>query len=162
MKTLIAVMALVLVSFGAQARINEDSSWSQIRRSTSFYVDAPKVTFLGGKVFIPVFSLCHTEVDGVEKIQGGKYNQCVKWARSGDDHVCVSERTITLMKDRTYEATYCARYANRGGDHECVEYRTYTKTEALDYDIDVYASFRHGDHAPFPSFTKSFEIPSCK
>ncbi len=162
MKKFIAIMALALVSFASQARVDENSSWSKIRRSPGLYVNAPKITFQGGSVFVPVFGICHTEENGVEILEGGKFKQCTKWARRGDDHVCVAEKTITLKKERTYEAKYCARYRNQGGDHECVEYRTYTKTEALDYEIEVFTSRRGGDHSNFPAFTKSFSIPSCK
>lgn len=162
MKKFIALAALALVSFTSHARVSEDSSWSQIRRAAGYHVESPKITFHGGSVYVPVFGVCHFEENGVEMLSGGTFKECTKWRRQGDDHVCVAERTVALKKERTYLAKYCARWSNRRDDHDCVEYRTYTKTEALDYDIEVFRSRRGGDHSPFPAFTKSFTIPSCQ
>ncbi len=161
MKKFIALAALTLIAFSAQARVDEGSSWSEIRRAAGYHVDSPKITFRGGSVFVPVFGVCHFEKNGEEMLSGGTFKECTKWRRQGDDQVCVAERTVALTKARTYESKYCARWRNQGDSHDCVEYRSYTRTEALHYDIDVFRSRRAGDHSPFPAFTKSFTIPSC-
>lgn len=160
MKTLFALVALALAFSANAARIDANSDWSTIMRTSSLDADFPQVRFEGGSVFSSIYGKCqYVNDDGVNMIRGGKYQRCLRWEHRGDNDRCVDSEMIILETPVTYSAKECTRWTGREQD-TCVSYRTVSRSYKLSMNVNVYRR-GHDDNRGSRAFTKAYTVPAC-
>jgi hypothetical protein len=160
MKNLLVMVALTfgLVS-GAEAhnRVDENSTWDEIARSSRVYYEMPQFALSHG-FFVRARGVC---VDGEVLRTIKKKRKCVDYRGRNDR--CV--KWIDVYPSKPMEGTrrVCTRW--QGGDNErCTRYEDFPYSIETSYDIEVSRLRRMGDGDEGPGrylFTKNFTIPSC-
>ncbi|GAB4014833.1 MAG: hypothetical protein Fur0010_13310 [Bdellovibrio sp.] len=163
MKTIFALVAIALTFSAHAARINQNSSWSEIIRAHGYHADFPQVRFEGGSLFKSIYGVCHfTNDNGVAMLQGGQYERCVKWRHTREDSICEEYKTVMLETPVEYKTQTCEVWGG-GENGECRRYRTGTAKYPLSMNVTVYrTSGRDDDNWTSVAFKKNYTVPACE
>ena len=156
MKALILIASLFATA--TAFAIDENSSWSEIRRGSTYYVDTPSIQFRGGGLHTSPFGVC---VAGDSLRTMRMVEKCVEWG--GRDNDCKKSVYQYEYVGITRTVRTCVKKRRVGrDDYECVKWANKSVTTPLSYTFDVYKRYgRDGDNLRF-MFSKDFDIPSCQ
>lgn len=161
MKAIFTLLTLALTFSANAARINANSDWSVILKSSHLDADFPQVRFEGGSVFSSIYGKCvYTNDEGVKMIRGGQYERCLRWESRGENDRCVDSEMVTLETPVTYSAKECTRWTGREQD-TCTSYRTVSRSYKLSMMINVY-NRGHDDNRGSLVFKKAYTVPACE
>jgi len=162
MKTLIAVITL-LVAFTASAGLpTADSSWKTIKNHRLLDVAMPSVKLDNGGFAAADFMCVAGDVLRTKKM----IKTCNKWERRRDNDRCIGYKHFYGISKIENTRTRCVEWRRRGGDRDdiCTRYETYGYTTPLNYNVKVYKlrNVNRDGRRERVLFTKELNIADCK
>ena len=154
MKVLLVILSLVFTT-SVFAKVNKNSSWSQIMSDNSVTVDVPQITFSSSRSthFISVFNVCvASETQCRTKNKVKIYDVKDRGSSYGDKPVSVEY----LYSPRTRTKEYCLKENCSFDDFE-----TITENVPSVYRLDVLGPEVGDTGFGSLEFTKTYRMPSC-
>ncbi|MBT4760092.1 MAG: hypothetical protein HOO06_00205 [Bdellovibrionaceae bacterium] len=154
MKKLI-IIATVLLTSTAFAKLNKNSSRKQIRRSNSVTVEAPQIAFSGSStLYMSVLDVCQSAEN---EFRTARKVNVYKWVGSGDNASPEPVGKAYRYAPRSYSKQYCLKENCMWDD----DFETVVTKRSLRYRIEILGEEVGDSGMSEVLFTKSYKIPVC-